>query len=104
MPSFGAEVTHTLGRDTATERLKGFADKLRDRYKHQVKNIEESWDEDGTLHFSFKTLGMTIKGAVAVEDERVKMDGNLPFAAIAFRGKIEKEIRSQLEKTLASDS
>ncbi len=100
MPGFGAEVSHTLGCDAATERLKGFADRLRQRYKDQIKNIEESWDEEGRLHFAFKSMGMKIKGTITIDDDGVKLEGSLPFAAIAFRGKIESEIRRQLEKAL----
>jgi hypothetical protein len=100
MPSFTAEVPHGMGREAAAGRLKGFADKIRDRYKDLVKNVEESWGDDGTLNFSFKTMGLTIGGTIEIGDDAVKLDGTLPFAAIAFKGKIEQEIRSQLEKAL----
>lgn len=100
MPAFSAEVAHEMGRDAAQERLKGFSDNLREAYKDQVKDIEESWADDGNFNFSFKTFGMTIKGTITIDDDRVKVDGSLPFAAVAFRGKIEQEIRAQLEKAL----
>lgn len=101
MPSFGAEVNHSLGQEEATKRLKGFSDALRQRYQDQVKNLEETWNDDGSLTFSFKTMGLKIGGDIHIGEEQVKLDGKLPFAAVAFKGKIEQEIRAQLERALA---
>ena len=100
MPSFGAEVDHDLGREEATKRLKGFSDALRARYQDQVKNLEETWNDDGSLSFSFKTMGLKIGGDIHVDDSKVKLNGSLPFAAVAFKGKIESEIRNQLKRAL----
>lgn len=101
MPGFSTEVAHQLGRQEATERLKGFLDKVQEKYKDQVKNLEGEWEEH-ILTFSFRTFGFNISGKLTVEEELAKLEGKLPFAAVAFRGKIEKGIREQLEKTLAS--
>ncbi len=100
MPSFKAEVSHQLGQAAATERLKGFADKIRERYKDQVSNMQESWG-DNSLEFSFKTLGLSIKGKINIEDTVVKLNGTLPFAALPFRGKIENSIKDELAKALS---
>jgi hypothetical protein len=100
MPNFGAEVSHDLGEKEATARLRGFSDALRAKYADQVKNLEESWNEDGSLTFSFKTMGLKIGGDICVGEDTVKLDGKLPFAAVAFKGKIEQEIREQLERVL----
>lgn len=101
MPSFKAEVPHNLGQEQAKSRLTRFADRLRETYQSQVKNLEETWVDDNTLNFSFSTFGFSIKGTVNVLADLVKLEGNLPFAAVMFKGKIEKEIHSQLEKILA---
>ena len=101
MPSFGAEVRHDLGEEQAKARLKGFSDALRAKYQDQVKNLEETWNEDGSLSFSFKTMGLKIGGAIHIGEDKVKLDGTLPFAAVAFKGKIEQEIRAQLERVLS---
>lgn len=100
MPSFGAEVSHDLGQEQAAARLRGFADALRARYQDQIKDLEETENEDGSMSFSFKTMGLKIGGDIHVGDDTVKLDGKLPIAAIAFKGKIEKEIREQLERVL----
>ncbi len=42
MPSFHTQVSHRLGRERATERLKEFLEKVRLTYKHQVSRLDES--------------------------------------------------------------
>ena len=41
------------------------------------------------------------RSARAVEDERVVVNGDLPFAAMMFKGKIEQALREQMTKVLA---
>lgn len=99
MPSFSTEVSHSLGREAATERLKNFVDLIQKRYQDQVKDLQGEWNES-TLNVSFSTYGFKIKATVMVEDDRVRLNGELPLAAVAFRGKIEQSIKSELEKAL----
>jgi len=100
MPGFNIQVSHQLSQENATERLKGFLDKIRERYQSQVKDLEELWDGN-TLNYSFKTYGFKIQGDVNVESETVTMQGDIPFAAVAFKGKIVQSIQDELEKILA---
>lgn len=100
MPGFRIDVPHQLGQEAATERLRGFLDNVRERYQSQVSDLEESWSDD-TLSYSFKTYGFKIKGAATVAAEVVTLQADLPFAAVAFKGKIEQSIREELEKILA---
>ena len=99
MPGFQIEVPHQLGQDEAADRLKGFFQKVREKYQSQVSDLEESWDEN-RLSFSFKTYGFGIKGTGTVLPEKVEFEGDLPFAALAFKGKIEESIRQELVKEL----
>jgi hypothetical protein len=100
MPSFNVEVPNPHSRETAVERLKGFVTRVRDHFKDQVSDFQETW-VDNVLNFSFKTYGFLISGTLTVDDQKARLDGNLPFAAMAFRGKIEQTIRENLEKALA---
>lgn len=100
MPGFRTEVPHPLSKDEATEKLKAFLDKVRERYKDQVSAIDGSW-ADNILNFSLTTFGFTIKGVLTVDDKQAVLEGDLPFAALAFKGKIEQGIKSELEKALA---
>lgn len=99
MPSFKTEVPHSLGKPEAVARLKGMLSDVRDKYKEQVSDLSEEWQGD-TLIYSFKTYGFTIQGDLTVAEELIVMNGSLPIAALAFRGKIEQSIRAELEKRL----
>jgi len=99
MPSFGVEVPHTLGREQAIERLKGFLNRVAEHYKDQVSQLDGQW-KDNVMSFQLKTFGLTLTGDLVVEDDRARIDGQLPFAAVAFRGKIQESIREELEKAL----
>jgi hypothetical protein len=93
------EVPHTLGKEAAIAHLQSLMDKMQEHYKDQVKDIQQSWDDD-KLNFSFKTFGMTITGVLTVYDDKVILDGKLPIAAMVFRGQIEGGIRQELERQL----
>lgn len=82
------------------ERLKQFLVDVQERYKNQVSQVDGSWD-DNKLNFSLTTFGFKITGDITVEDEAAVVQGQLPFAAVAFRGKIEQDIKRALEKALA---
>lgn len=100
MPGFRTEVPHTLGKEDATAKLKTFIERVQERYKDQVSAIDGAWQEN-KLDFSLTTFGFTISGALTVEDQVAVLEGQLPFAAVAFRGKIEQGIKAELEKALA---
>jgi hypothetical protein len=99
MPSFSTEVPHTLGQEQATERLKHFVEKVRERYQDQVKDLDGEWTEN-TLNVAFKTYGFAIKATLDVHEDAVKLNGELPIAAVVFRGKIEQSIAGELKRVL----
>jgi hypothetical protein len=99
MPGFSTEVPHTLGREAATAKLKDFADRVREKYKDQVSSMSGEWQEN-VLNFALTTYGFTIKGVLTVEEAVAKLEATLPFAAIAFRGKIEQSFASEIKKAL----
>lgn len=99
MPAFNVEVSHTLGQDTAFQRLEGFVDKVRQHYRDQVSSVEGAWSGN-VLDFSMVSYGFTLSGKLTIEETRVLLQGQLPFAAIAFRGKIEQSFASALRKAV----
>lgn len=101
MPKFGAEVPHELGREEAQKRLQDFAENVRTLYQGQVSELVETWDDEGNLQFAFSVLGLKIDGNLVVEENSASVVGTLPFAAIVFKGKVEQEIRNQLERALS---
>ncbi len=100
MPKLTIAVPHSLSQQEATERLKGLLAQVKEKYKSQMSNVDEQWN-DNNLAFGFSTYGFPIKGTVDVGTTEVTLDGDLPFAAMMFKGKIEEGVRGELEKLLA---
>jgi putative polyhydroxyalkanoate system protein len=99
MPKFGVRVPHTFTKDEARTRLERFIDMLKAKSGNQVTDLTQSWEGD-TLKFHFKTFGIAIDGGITVSDSDLNLAGDIPFAAMMFKGKIESEIREQLERIL----
>ena len=100
MPAFRAEVPHSLGREEATIRLKGFVDHVQKQYEDEISAVDGAWT-DHVLIFSLTTNGITIKGALAVEADKARVEGQLPLLAMPFKGMIEKSIAGELGRALA---
>ena len=100
MPGFKTEVEHKLGQEEATARLKKLLDQVRKQYSDFVTELQGDWAEN-VLTFSLTTYGFKIDGTLTVEDQLARLSGNLPFAALVFRGKIEQSIVSELRRELA---
>jgi hypothetical protein len=101
MPKFNVSVPHGLPRDQAVDRLKGFSEKVREDTPVELTDVEENWDNDGNLNFSFKAMGMKISGSVVTSDSEVAVNGDLPFAAAMFRGAIENQIKEKIVEAIA---
>ncbi len=101
MPAFRTQVVHTLGRDAAVERLKGFVGRVQKQFKDQVTRMESNWNEN-CLNFSMTSYGFELSGVLTVDEDSAHLEGKLPFPALAFRGKIEKSFQQELQKALVS--
>ena len=101
MPKISITVPHELGQPEAARRLGGFMDAIKKKYAGQIKITEENFGESSGT-FAFKTMGMTVSGQAEIGDTSVTVDCDLPFAAMMFKGRIEKEMRESLEKVLGS--
>lgn len=99
MPSIKIIVPHAHGQQHASDLLQGFMTQMKAQYKDQVSDLQETWQEN-RLDYSFRTFGLTVRGAVEVHEQQVSLNADLPFAAMMFKGKIEQEIRSSLERVL----
>jgi hypothetical protein len=95
------EVPHELSADEARSRLERFIESLQSKFQDKVSDLEQSWN-DNTLSFAFKTFGFKIAGAIASLDQKLAVSGDIPFAAMMFKGKIESEIREQLNRLMRS--
>ena len=92
-------VPHHLTRDEAAGRIKNFITRLQAQYGNQVSDLQESW-AGTTGNFSFKVMGLLVTGWLDIGATEVTMEGDLPFAALPFRGQIESTIRQQIETLL----
>ncbi|MEO0530526.1 MAG: polyhydroxyalkanoic acid system family protein [Planctomycetota bacterium] len=102
MPKFDVSVPNPLGKQAALDRLQGFSDKLRERHADKIKDIEQQWDGD-RMTFGFKTMGLRIEGEMLVEEDAVRVSGDLPFAAAMFKGQLTGAMEDQLQKLLGKE-
>jgi hypothetical protein len=100
MPKMSFTVPYSIDQAAAIEKLKSFVPAIKQRYGGQVSNVTEEWVGD-ILKFAFTTFGFTIKGDLDVQPNQVVLDGELPFAAMMFKGKIESEFKENLAKLLS---
>ena len=49
----------------------------------------------------YYNIGIPLSGGISVGDSALHVDGDLPFSAMMFRGKIESSIREELERLVA---
>ena len=102
MPKLNVKVDHELGADAAKQRLQTYLDKVKSQHGDKFKDLQENMSGNQGA-FSFKTMGFKVAGGVAVNDKNVSVDLDLPFAAMLFKGKIESELRTQLERLLSDE-
>ncbi len=102
MPQMNVSVGHELDPDEAVKRLRSFLELIKQAYGHQVSQLEENWDERSGK-FSFKAMGFKTSGSVEVNHQEVRVTGQLPLAALMFRGKIEETLRTNLTKALGRE-
>ena len=100
MPKVKMAVPHSLSQEDALARVKKYSDKVRGKFEESVKNMTETWDEN-RCDFGFRTYGMDFAGSLTVLDSDVKIEADLPFRAMMFKGRIEKGIGEELGKLLS---
>jgi hypothetical protein len=100
MPRLTLAVSHSLGLEEATRRLKDKFAAAKAEHHARVSNLREEW-RDNTLSFALQAMGLGVSGTVAVEADQVKFDAELPFAASFFKGAIEQRLRQEVSTLLA---
>ncbi len=100
MPGIKVDVAHSLSQDVATERVKGLLNKLKADYGDMIQDLTESWN-GSKADFSFKAMGMSVKGVLSVDAAFVNLDGQIPLAALPFKKTIETKIKEEAIKLLS---
>jgi putative polyhydroxyalkanoate system protein len=100
VPKFTLDVPHSLGAGEAKSRLERFVEVMQAKFQDKVSDLSQTW-AGNTLNFTFKSFGIKIGGAIDVRDDKLDVTGDIPFAAMMFKGKIESEIRQQLGQLMS---
>jgi hypothetical protein len=100
MPSLTVAVPHSLDQEEATSRLKEQFDSAKGTFGDDVNDLVADWNGN-VLSFGFSAFGMKVQGTATSGKSEVVVDAKLPMAAMLFRGRIEQEIRGELEKIVA---
>lgn len=100
MPGFHVSVAHNLTQEEAVRRMQNLLRDVKAEFADKIGDLREVWDGHiGTFRFS--AMGMPVDGILTVNPEQVDIAGNLPFAAMFFRERIESLIRERAEALLA---
>ena len=100
MAKLDIEIPHSLPRNEALTRIQGLLQQLQHEQKDTIKNVSEQWN-DNEGDFSFSAKGFDLSGKIKVEEDKVKIDGQLPFALSFFKGMISQVIKEKAGKLLA---
>jgi putative polyhydroxyalkanoate system protein len=91
MANIHIERKHTLGLDTAKDRVEGIAQQLKKELEADYR-----WQGD-TLHFSRSGAS----GTIDVGDDKLVLDVKLGLALGMLKGKIEETIEQKINQALA---
>jgi hypothetical protein len=100
MPSYKVTVPHDLSQTTARARVDGFLESVRRDLPAHVSDVSGAW-EGNQLNYRLSVSGLGISGTLVVQESQVEVSGPLPFAAMLFRGQIERTIRDDLTRLLS---
>ena len=103
MPSFNMAVSHSLSQDEAVKRIKRLLNGVKTQFADRISDLHEEWDGN-TGTFNFSAMGFPVSGTLTVNTSQVEISGNLPFAAMLFKKKIESTIKDRAETLLADDN
>jgi Putative polyhydroxyalkanoic acid system protein (PHA_gran_rgn) len=99
MPGFKQQISHAHVQALAVERLKNFAEVVKEKYANIATQSESNWQEN-TLTFFVVAMGLRIDGQLIVQDYLAVVEVKYPFAAALFAGRIEETITSHLREAL----
>jgi hypothetical protein len=72
---------------------------LQSKFSDKVSDLTQGWNGN-TLSFGFKTFGIKITGDITAKDNQLDVNGEIPFTAMMFKGKIESDVKEQLARLM----
>ena len=100
MPKMNVSVPHSLNPEEAVSRIKNLVGDMKKQFGDRVTDLKEEWTGNNG-QFSFKAMGFDVSGTVHVDSNEVRIQGDLPFAASMFKGRIESTIQEKARQLLA---
>lgn len=100
MPKFNVNVPLEIDRTEAIKKLKSFMEAARKDSPVELTDVEENWDDSGNLNFAFSAMGFRIAGEMVTEVQQVLVKGDLPFAALPFRGALETQLATKIREAI----
>src|SRR4051812_30070818 len=84
----------SLGKAEATRRLKSGLDGIRSEYGSLFHIALDDWDGD-RLTFALSILKQHASGTIDVEEDRVRLEVNLPWLLARFAGKAQALVQQK---------
>ena len=100
MPKFNVNVPHEIDRTEAVQKLRSFMEAARQDSAVELTDVEETWDDSGNLKFAFSAMVFRIAGQMITEGQQVSVKGDLPFAALPFRGALENQLATKIREAI----
>lgn len=100
MPKLSVSIPHQLSRQEARSRVGQLVDQSRQQLDG-LGTLDERWDGD-ILNFKGSALGVSVTGAVHVEDQEVRLEVDLPWQLAMFSATVKQRIEQEGRKLLES--
>ena len=100
MPLLKMSIPHKLSQPEALQRIQALLPEMKSEFADKISDLHEKWTGN-TGSFSFTVMGFAVSGILTVTESSVDLDGNLPFAATFFKGKIKSVIEEKAKQILA---
>ena len=97
-------IPHSLGKDTARERLKSRGHLIGENIPGGMADVTTHWPSEDRMTMMVSAMGQTLNAHVDIEDSQVVFVVDLPPGLDFVKPMVEGAIRSQGEKMLALPS
>jgi len=92
------DYSYNCSYEEAYNRIDSFLDGLANEYSDMISNQSREWnDSKDKMNFSFDVKGFSINGNIQLKENGLTLEGEVPFPANLFEGKIRSTIESKLD-------
>jgi hypothetical protein len=100
MPKINLSIPHGLSQTEASARIKSLLNDVKTQHADKFTNLQETWT-DHAGKFSCSVMGLPVTGILTISPSHVEITGELPLAAMLFKGKLESMIKEHAATLLA---